>query len=293
MALKYSGQCQQAAGTSVVSVRFSHLHKMHIQYGMICNWGIWFKLLNQRAGSVHWWKYKDFISRKILKIFVTKLGECPLENTVQVLQISSFPQGGLSAPGLLCEISTVSDGAWWQQELFGVIEAHWVVWQAESSSVWEFHIFTEALSPEAPQCQSNGHPAQVQGRLWWCQDSSQWEPHNAWLSFKATSLPHWSELVSFMHSVSEVSVLMDRFHIFSLQSKNHLWRLLTATAGLSKPQQGERSLFPQRTDTLWWLHLIKRGCWSFWPKFLFFFGNHSKCSQMPIRLLLPANKTNL
>lgn len=161
MALKYSGQCQQAAGTSVVSVRFSHLHEMHVQYGMICNWGIWFKLLNPRAGSIHWWKYTDFISRKNLKIFVTKLGECPLENI-----ISSLLQSGLSAPGLLCETSTVSDGVWWQQELLGVTEAHWVFWQAESSSVREseFRIFTEALSPRAPQCQSNGHPAQVPGK---------------------------------------------------------------------------------------------------------------------------------
>lgn len=82
--------------------------------------------------------------------------------------------------------------------------------------------------------------------------------------------------------------------IFSLSKvKGHLWSLLTATAGLSRPQQGERSLFPQRTDTLWWLHLIKRGCWSLCYDPFFFFGNHSKCSQMPMSLLLPANKIYL
>lgn len=41
-----------------------------------------------------------FISRKIFKIFVTELGDCPLENIIQVLHTSSFPQGGLSDPGL-------------------------------------------------------------------------------------------------------------------------------------------------------------------------------------------------
>lgn len=51
MAVKYLGQCQQAAGTCVVSVRLSHLHEMHVQYGVICNWSLWFIHLNKTSES--------------------------------------------------------------------------------------------------------------------------------------------------------------------------------------------------------------------------------------------------
>lgn len=124
--------------------------------------------------------------------------------------------------------------------------------------------------------------SRARGELQSNQESPKWVLHNAWLNLNATSLPHWSDLVSFINLVSQLSVLMDRFHFSPFKVKGHLPGLLTATAGLSRPQQGERSLFPQRTDTLWWLHLIKRGCWSlvmtqisfFWQSFKVFPDAH-------------------
>lgn len=270
--------CKVFRAMSASSCVFSkaHLHEMHVQYGVICNWGIWFILLNEISESrkCSLVKIYRFYFKENLQNFCDKAGGCPLENITQVLHTSSFPQGGLPAPGLPASVrhlQCLMEFGGNRSSLGGLKHIVWFDRQRAAVLGRENSIFLLKFYPQrlfSVKAMATQH--RFQGKLWWCQESPNWELHNAWVNFKATSVPHWSELVSFMHSVSGVCWWIDS--IFSLsKAKGHFWRLLTATAGLGRPQQGERSLFPKRTDTLWWLHLIKRGCCSlcYDPNFFF------------------------